>query len=44
MLSALIVAGYFHWAILPLPTAVRVNSSPRKFFSSRKRNRWGKGL
>jgi hypothetical protein len=44
MLSALIVAGYFHWAILPLPTAVRVSGSQRRFFASRKRSRWGKGL
>ena len=28
LLSACIVAGYFHWAILPLPAPVRVGGAP----------------
>jgi hypothetical protein len=30
MVSALVVAGYFHWVILPLPTPVRVSGTQRR--------------
>ena len=43
MVSALIVAGYFHWAIMPLPTVVLVNGSQRRSFPQRRRARFGKG-
>ena len=31
LFSALVVAGYFHWAILPLPAPVRVSGTTRRF-------------
>ena len=43
MTSALIVAGYFHWAIVPTPAPMRIASSKRSAFPSRKRGRWAKG-
>ncbi|HEY3319081.1 MAG TPA: hypothetical protein VGP72_01195 [Planctomycetota bacterium] len=39
MISAVIVAGYFHWAILPLPAPVRVEGLQRPAFPSRIRRR-----
>lgn len=43
MVSAFIVAGYFHWAILPLrlssPTPVRVFGNQRRLFPMRVRRR-----
>jgi hypothetical protein len=39
MISALIVAGYFHWAIVPLPKVVRVNSNLARSFPQRRRGR-----
>ncbi|HYF50738.1 MAG TPA: hypothetical protein VEJ63_15095 [Planctomycetota bacterium] len=35
MLAALIVAGYFHWVILPLP--VRVTAQTRRYFPAARR-------
>ncbi|MCY3022786.1 MAG: hypothetical protein NTW87_27725 [Planctomycetota bacterium] len=39
MASALIVAGYLHWVILPLPVPVRVTGAQRPTFRSRVRRR-----
>ncbi len=37
MLSALIVAGYFHWVIVPAPAPVRVSTQTRRSFPQRSR-------
>lgn len=39
MASALIVAGYLHWAILPLPVPVRVTGAQRPAYRARVRRR-----
>jgi hypothetical protein len=36
LLSALIVAGYLHWAILPAPAPVRVSGQVRRMFQRRR--------
>jgi hypothetical protein len=36
LLGAFIVAGYFHWAILPLPVPVKVNGYERRFVPPRR--------
>jgi len=38
LFSAFVVAGYLHWAILPLPIPVRVTASSRRVFPQRSRS------
>ena len=39
MLSAFIVAGYFHWVIMAVPAPLRVSGQSRRYFPQRARRR-----